>query len=111
MQAVQFRIAEGGARGIVGSVHQDQLGISVRQSLDLIEIDAELVLLAHRVVANLDPKRFGERGKRRIAWPWQHHVGSRLRRQPHQNQQRLRSAGYHLHSLDIHSLHVGDSRA
>jgi hypothetical protein len=35
--------------------------------LDLIEIEAEVVLLANRVAANLDPKRFGQSGKWRIA--------------------------------------------
>jgi len=45
VQAVQFRIANRCASGIVGTVNQNQLGISIRQLLDLLEIDTEVVLL------------------------------------------------------------------
>src|SRR5271156_762062 len=64
VQIVQFGIGNRCAGGIVGTVDQDQLGISIRQSLDLIEIETEVVLLPNRVVASLDPERFGQSGKR-----------------------------------------------
>src|ERR1700692_381524 len=108
VQAVQFRIANRGASGIVGTVDQNQLGISIHQLLDLAEIDTEVVLLPNSIVASLDPKRFGQGGKGRIAWLRQDNVGSGFRGQPHQNKQCLRGAGYDLNSFDIHPLHLSD---
>src|ERR1700730_1606497 len=67
VQAVQFSIADRCAGGIVGTVDQNQLGISIDQLLDLIEIDTETVLLSKSVVASLDEKGFGQGGKRRVA--------------------------------------------
>src|SRR5260370_41996161 len=98
MQVVQFRIANGCASGIVRTVNQDKLGISIHQLLDLLEIDTEVVLPANGVVANLDAKRFGQGGKGRIAGLRQHDVGSSFRGQPKENKQRLRGAGYDLNS-------------
>lgn len=89
VQVVEFRIADRGASRIVRTVHQNQLGISIHQLFDLLEIDMEAVLLANRVVANPDPKRLGQRGKRRIARLGQNNVRSSLRRQPKENKQRL----------------------
>ena len=96
VQAVQFRIADRCASGIVGTVDQNQLGISIHQLLDLVEIDTEIVLLPNTVVANLDPKGFGQSGKWRIAGSRQDNVGARFRGQPKQNQQSLRGASYDL---------------
>jgi len=60
VQAVQFRIANRCAGGIVGTVNQNQLGISIRQLLDRLEIDTEVVLLPNSVVASLERKGFGQ---------------------------------------------------
>src|SRR4029077_17987357 len=68
VQAVEFRIANRCARGVVRTVHQNTLCISFRQSLDLVEIETKPVLLPKTVVASLDPQRFGQRGKWRITW-------------------------------------------
>src|SRR5260370_41530721 len=89
VQAVQLRIAERGASGTVGTVHQNQLGVSIRQLFDLLEIHTEVILLPKSVVPSLDPKRFGQGGKGRIAGLRQHNVGSVLRGQPQENKQRL----------------------
>src|SRR5579862_8067800 len=67
VQAVQFRIANGGAGGIVRAVHQNQLCISVRKFLDLFDIDTESVLLTNGVVARLKSKRLRQGGKSRKA--------------------------------------------
>src|SRR5271169_6665413 len=67
VQAVQFRIANRGASRVVGTVEQNQLGISIHQLLDLVKIDTEVVLLPKSVVASLDPKGFGQGGKGWIA--------------------------------------------
>src|SRR5579859_5035048 len=108
VQAVEFRIANRAASGIVRTVNQNQFGISIHKLLDLIEIDTEVVFLSKCVIANLYPKGFGQGGKWRIARLRQDDVCSGLRSQPEQNQERLRGAGYDLDSFDIHTLHVGD---
>src|ERR1700685_2185934 len=84
VQPVEFRIADGCASRIVGTVDQNQLGISIHQSLDFLEIDTEFVLLPNRVVASLDAEGFGQGGKGRIAWSGQDNVGSSFCGQPHQ---------------------------
>src|ERR1700756_2150365 len=85
VQAVEFRIANRAASGIVRAVNQNQFGISIHQLLDLIEIDTEVVFLAKGVVANLDAKGFGQGGKWRIARLRQDDVRSGFRGQPKQN--------------------------
>src|SRR4029077_8144917 len=107
-QAVQFRIADRGASRTVRTVQQDQLGISIRQLLDLVEVDAEAVLLANSIVANLHAKRFGQSGKRRIARLRQYDVSSSFCGQPKQNKERLGGASYDLDRVDIHTLHFGN---
>jgi len=57
MQAIQFRIADRGARGIVRAVDQDQFGIPIREFLDFLHVEAEAVFLSNCVVARLKPQR------------------------------------------------------
>src|SRR5271156_698126 len=68
VQIVQLGITDGRSRRIMRTINQHQLSISIHQPLDLIKIDAEIVILANLVVASLDSKRFGQSRKRRIPW-------------------------------------------
>ena len=111
VQVVQLRIGDRGTGGIVGTVNQNQLGIPIREVLDFVEIDAEVVLLANRVEASLEPKRLGQGGEGRIAGLRQDDVGSGFRGQPEQNKKSFRGAGDDLDSVGIHALHVGDGGA
>src|SRR5579862_6198700 len=111
VQTVQFGIADRSTGRIVRTVNQDQLGISIRQALDLVHIDAETFLSADGVVANLDSKGFGQSGKWWITRLRQHNVGPSFRGQPKENQQCLRGASDDLDRFDINLLHLGDGGA
>src|SRR5205814_5070592 len=81
---------------MVRAVHQYQLGISIRQLLDFIDVKAEVVFLSKTIAASFDPKRFGQGRKWSIAWLRNDDIGFGLRGQPHQKKKSLRVAAYDL---------------
>ena len=93
---------------MVRAVHQYQLGISIRQLLDFIDVKAEVVFLSKTIAASFDPKRFGQGRKWSIAWLRNDDIGFGLRGQPHQKKKSLRGAGYDLDSVDVNTMQVGD---
>ena len=54
VQSLDFRVAHGGARWVVRTVDQDELRSRIREALNLLQIDVEVVLPAQAVETRLD---------------------------------------------------------
>src|SRR5690242_5500216 len=87
VQRLQLSVSDGRARGIVRAVDQDKLDLRVRESHDLLRIDAEAVLAAHAIEASFEAKRLRKRGERSESRQRDDDVRAGLRSQPHQRHQ------------------------
>src|SRR5271165_183927 len=63
VQVVPLFIADGCARGIVGTVYQNEFGFAIGAFLDFLHVDPETVLPAQAIEPRLQPERLRQRGK------------------------------------------------
>ena len=108
VQGFHFAVADGRARGVVGAVDQDELGLGVGEPLDLVGIDAEAVLAAHAIEAGFQAERFRERRESSESRKRDDDVRAGLGGQPHQGHERLGGAGHDLDGLYRDTLHFSD---
>src|SRR5208282_1667625 len=111
VQSLHLGVADGGAGRVMRAVYQDQLGLRIGETLDLVHIDAEAVFPAQAEAAQLEAERLGKRREVRQAGQRHDDVGSGLGGKPHEHEEGFGGARDHLDVVDTDALHLGDRLA